>query len=133
MTKPPSSHAIELHWQPGQSLVSWTYGDARASMQYQQSPLTVTAWPDPPSVIVVEAQQQPHPRTDNAVVFDPDGTERLRLQPPDVSPEPSWDIGFDQVYADASGLVAVFATRTGDFWGRPDLDTGELMNIAQWR
>ena len=82
---------------------------------------------------MVEAQQQPHPRTDNAVVFDPDGTERLRLQPPDVSPESSWDIGFDQVYAGPSGLVAVFATGAGDFWARPDLNTGELMNIAQWR
>jgi hypothetical protein len=60
-------------------------------------------------------------------------TERLRLQPPEVSPESSWNIGFDQVYADPSGLVAVFATRTGDFWGRPDLSTGELNNITQWR
>ena len=134
MTKPPPSpHSIDLHWQPGQSLITWTYGHAQASKQYQQPPLTVTAWPDPPSVIVVEAQQQPHPRIDNAVVFDPDGTERLRLQPPAVSPEPSWDIGFYQVYADPGGLVAVFATRTGDFWGRPDLTTGELKNIAQWR
>jgi hypothetical protein len=97
------------------------------------SPLTVTAWPDPPSVIVVEAHQQPNPRIDNAVVFNPDGTERLRLKPPAVSPEPSRDIGFDQVYADPSGLVAVFATRTGDFWGRPDLTTGEPKNIARWR
>jgi hypothetical protein len=47
--------------------------------------------------------------------------------------EPSWDIGFYQVYADPSGLVAVFATQTGDFWGRPDLSTGELKNIGQWR
>jgi hypothetical protein len=66
-------------------------------------------------------------------VLNPDGTERLRLQPPPVSPEPSWDIGFYQVYADPTGLVAVFATQVGDFWGRPDLNTGELTNVTQWR
>jgi hypothetical protein len=113
--------------------VSWTYDNVEASRDYPAPPHTVIAWPDPPSIIVVEAQHGPHPRPDNAVVLNPDGTERSRLQPPKVSPEPSWDIGFYAVYADPTGLVAVFATRVGDFWGRPDPDTGQLSNIAPWR
>jgi hypothetical protein len=113
--------------------VTWTYGSLEVRVEYPAPPSTVTAWPDPPSIIVVEAQHEPHARLDNAIVLNPDGTERLRLQPPRVSPEPSWDVGFYQVYAEPTGLVAVFATRVGDFWGRPDLNTGELSNVAQWR
>ena len=82
---------------------------------------------------MVEAQPEEQPRPDNAVVYDPDGTTRLRLRPPAVSTEPSWDIGFYAVYPQPTGLVAVFATRVGDFWGRPNLTTGELTNVAQWR
>jgi hypothetical protein len=132
MTEPPAP-AIDLRWQPAQNLIAWTYGHVKARKRYPAPPRTVTAWPDPPSIIVVEEHDSSRPRADNAAVLDPDGTERLRLRPPKVSPEPSWDIGFDQVFADPHGLVAVFATRTGDFWGRPDLHTGELNDLATWR
>jgi hypothetical protein len=82
---------------------------------------------------VVEAHIGQDPRTDNAAVLNPDGTERLRLRPPNVATEPYWHIGFDQVYTDPTGLVAVFATQVGDFWGRPNLQTGELTDVATWR
>lgn len=124
---------IKLQWTPGTSSITWRYGETEVRKDYPAPPETVTAWSDPPCIIVVEAQSDPRPRLDNAVVFNPDGTQRLRLRPPKVSPEPSWDIGFYAVYAGLTGLVAVFATRVGDFWGRPDLNTGELRNVAQWR
>lgn len=87
----------------------------------------------PPSIIVVEEHDRSRPRADNAAVLDPDGSEHLRLRPPKISPEPSWDIGFDQAFADPDGLVAVFPTRVGDFWDRPDLHTGELSDLATCR
>jgi hypothetical protein len=42
-------------------------------------------------------------------------------------------VGFYAVYRDRSGLVAVVSIQGADFWGRPDLDTGELMNVNEWR
>jgi len=77
---------------------------------------------------VVEAD----PRPDNAVVLNPDGTERLRLVPPQAV-ERHWAIGFYAVYPDPGGLVAVFSTQAGDVWGRPNLTTGQLTDVAPWR
>jgi hypothetical protein len=124
---------VELRWNEGDTLVTWTYGPDKIIKRYPAAPHTVTAWPDPPSIVVVEAHTGQDPRTDNAAVLNPDGTERLRLRPPKVATEPYWHIGFDQVYTDPTGLVAVFATRVGDFWGRPNLQTGELTDVATWR
>ncbi|MEV0719054.1 hypothetical protein [Asanoa sp. NPDC050611] len=121
--------AIDVRWREGERLVRWSWGDVAVEMTFPAPPASVTAWADPPSVIVVERAD----RLDNAVVFEPDGTERLRLRPPAVSPERHWDVGFYVVYAGSDGLVAVFSTRVGDFWGRPDLLTGELSSVAQWR
>ncbi len=123
---------IELHWQEGQTQVSWAHDGTAVVKSYERPPATVTVWHNPPCVIVVEAVDGAD-RIDNAVVFEPDGTERLRLVPPRLDGDPSWNIGFYAVYADPHGLVAVFATRVGDFWGRPDLNTGELTSVAQWR
>jgi hypothetical protein len=131
MTSPPPS--IHLQWTPGTTSISWTYGHVHVRKDYPLPPQTALAWADPPCIIVVEAQPDSHPRLDNAVVLNLDGTERLRLRPPRVSTEPSWDIGFYAVYPEPTGLVAVFATRVGDFWGRPDLTNGELTNVTQWR
>lgn len=120
---------IDVRWSEGSRDVAWTYGDVEVRMTCAAAPSSVIAWSDPPSVIVVEESS----RVDNAVVFDPDGTERLRLRPPRTSSERHWDIGFYTVYAEPHGLVAVFSTQVGDFWGTPDLRTGELANVAVWR
>jgi len=133
MTPPPSSLSIDMQWQEGDDQITWTYGGTKVHKTYPAAPYTVTAWPNPPSIIIVEAPHGSHSRSDNAVVFNPDGTERLRLQPPIVSAERHWDIGFYAVYPGSDGLIAVFTTQVGDFWGRPDLHTGELNNVAQWR
>jgi hypothetical protein len=133
MTQPPPPPAIGLRWHPGDTLVAWTCGHLQVRRRYPVSPRTVTAWPDPPSVIVVEEPASAGPPDANAAVFNPDGTERLRLRRPAITPEPSADIGFDQVFAGPHGLVAVYATRVADFWGRPDLRTGEINNPHEWR
>ena len=107
-------------------------------VDYPLPPRTVTGWFDPPCVIVVEAlptgvADDPYAGIHNAVVLNLDGSERLRLRPPAVATEPYRHIGFDQVLAGRDGLVAVYATRVGDYWGVPDLRTGELRGVRQWR
>jgi hypothetical protein len=135
MTADPPPPSIQLQWHPGDTLITWTYSQAEVVKRYPVPPSTVIAWSNPPCVIVVEAADDERPRLDNAVVFEPDGTERLRLRPPNVASEPSHNLGFYAVYPDSTstGLIAVFSTRSGDFWGRPDLQTGELNNVTQWR
>lgn len=122
-----------MRWRAGDNEVAWTRDGVEIRKTFAAPPDQVIAWPDPPSVIVVETLRGPHSRIDNAVVFNTDGTERTRLRPPRLSREPRWDIGFYTVHPDPYGLVAVFATQAGDFWGRPDLNTGELNDIAPWR
>jgi hypothetical protein len=123
---------IEIDWQPGRSTVAWTHGGARVEKTLAWPPSSVTAWQTPPRVIVVEPLEQAG-RQDNAVVFDADGHELLRLVPPQLPGEPSWRLGFHTVYVSQGTLVAVFSTRVGDFWGTPDLTTGELRNVTEWR
>jgi hypothetical protein len=114
---------IELRWAEGERDVRWTRGETQAGTTFPAPPYTVTSWPDPPSIVVVEAD----PRVDNAVVLNLDGTERLRLVPPQDS------TGFYAVYPGSTGLIAVFTTSTGDRWGTPDLTTGTLSDVTLWR
>jgi hypothetical protein len=115
----------------GEAYVEWEWGGVLIRKRFTATPTNVVAWFDPPSVVVVEAISDGE-QCDNAVVFDPDGSERLRLQPPTVGDAYS-RIGFYTVYVSGGLLVAVFSTRAGDFWGVPDLLTGELRNVRQWR
>jgi|SRR5581483_7913226 len=106
---------IHLRWTTGTTSVTWTYRHASVSKNYPAPPQTVAVWADPPSIIVVESQTDEQPRPDNAVVYNPDGSARLRLRPPVLSTEPSRYIGFYGVWAEPGGLVAVFTTRADDF------------------
>ncbi len=123
---------IQILWREGDTDVRWRSGGDTVVKPYRMPPATVTAWADPPSVIVVVEPEEAG-RLDNAIVYEPDGTERLRLVPPPIGGEPDWKVGFYAVYADPQGLVAVFTTTNGDYWGRPDLTTGELAGVAEWR
>jgi hypothetical protein len=82
---------------------------------------------EPASVIVVEALELS--ALNNAVVYDPDGSVRLRLSPPALRNI----IGFDQVFVSGNDLVTVVATRGAQFQGDLDLRTGELSNVRDWR
>lgn len=123
---------MDIDWQAGERTVRWEIG-GRVVKEFDRAPVSVVGWADPPSVLVVEDPEGNAARPSNAVVFDPDGSERLRLAAPPV-PEPSWRIGYHTAYIDNQGLiVAVYSTRVGDVWGRPDLRTGELHDVREWR
>jgi len=124
--------SISTPWNPGERVVTWEHDGVSARREFDEAPMAVAVWDTPPSVIVVEPQQ-PDGRLDNVVVLDPDGGERVRLQPPKLAGEPRWRLGYYAVYVSQGILTAVFQTTVGDFWGVPDLETGELTNVAQWR
>jgi hypothetical protein len=120
-----------VDWVAGSRSVTWTYGGSTVAKEFDHALDSVVAWSDPPSVIVVEPTGLAG-RVDNAVVYNADGSERLRLVPPDVG-EPRWRVGFYFVFVSSGVLTAVFSTTVGDFWGVPDLQTGVLANVNTWR
>ncbi|MGW8777579.1 hypothetical protein ACWGNM_05850 [Streptomyces sp. NPDC055796] len=72
---------------------------------------------------------------DNAVVYRADGAERFRLRPPrGLASEPSDIRGFyDGFLQDGPPLLIMAARSTGDFQGRIDLETGEIVGASTWR
>ncbi|BCJ37535.1 hypothetical protein Athai_50380 [Actinocatenispora thailandica] len=104
----------------------------RVEKRFPEPPSSVVVWANPPSVIVVEPIVSAG-RLDNAIVFAPSGMERLRLVPPAVTSERSWRLGYYAVFVSDGVLTAVFSTRIGDYWGVPNLETGELEQVAEWR
>lgn len=123
---------VTLYWNERESTVRWDYRGTAVVKTFSEPPQSVLVVVDPPSVIVVEAIDESGKRLDNAVVYEPDGRERLRLVPPSLG-EPHWRRGFYEVYSDPYGVVAVFTTTVGDFWGRPNLETGALHNVSESR
>jgi hypothetical protein len=122
---------IRLAWAEGSHIVEWDYGGTHTTIALDQVPVAVVGWAEPPSVIVLEPMGE---RVDNAVVYNPDGTQRLRLVPPSViAAESSWRPGFYTIYTSLGVLTAVYSTSAGDFWGVPDLRSGQLANVTRWR
>ena len=117
-----------IDWSIGERTVRWKGPAGVIEKVYDEPPQSACYVPDPPSVVVVEFMERA-PAISNAVVFDLDGSERLRLKPPDL-PDP---VGFDQVFVSRAGVVAVFVTRRADYQGEPDLLSGELRNVHEWR
>lgn len=124
----------EVQWSPGDLTVRWSHQDRAVRKEYDKPPQAVLAFDG--HVLVLEAlDYTPFSATDNAVVFDADGSERVRLHPPQgLVAEPHWVFGFYAAHLDAGGLpVVVVATQVGDFWGRPDLAAGTLTDVREWR
>lgn len=128
MPEPPTG----LRWSPGESLVSWTYDGTDVEKWFPTPPRSVAAWDDPPCLVVVESWPDGE-RLDNAVILNPDGSERVRLRPPDIWPERHWRLGFYTVYPGDHELTVVFATRVVDVHGRLNFSTGELTDVTEWR
>jgi hypothetical protein len=124
--------SISTRWNPGERVVTWEGDGVSGRREFDEPPAAVAVWNDPPSVIVVEPLH-PGGRLDNALVLDVHGDERVRLQPPTLGGEPHWRLGYYAVYESRGVLTAVFQTTVGDYWGVPDLETGELKNVAEWR
>lgn len=120
--------SVQLEWTKGDLTVSWNHSGGEVVKTYLEPPRSAVYLDDPPSVVVVEAMPG-SPGPSNAVVYEVDGTERVRLIPPDV-PEP---IGFDQVFRSRAGVEAVFASRKIDVHGDPNLLDGTLRNVREWR
>lgn len=125
-------HPLRLDWSEDQAVVNWRWGALQVEKEYERSPQAVVMVKEPPGVLVVEPLTESSTLND-AVVFNPDGTERIRLKHPQVVAEPSWNVGFYAAFEDPQGLVIVFSTTVGDFWGRPDWETGELRDVREWR
>jgi hypothetical protein len=118
---------IEIHWTPGQRTVTWVFEGNEIVKEHSLPVQSAAFIEDPPSVVIVESVDSTGP--DNAVVYDVDGRERLRLRPPDLP----GGIGFDQVFQSKSRIEAVFVTRQGDFHGVPNLTSGEIADVKDWR
>lgn len=119
---------VSLRWQDGEKEVAWSFEDSKVVKRFLRAPNSAVAVREPPSVVIVEDPASVSTES-NAIVYELDGRERLRLIPPDVSDA----IGFYEVFESRAGLVAVFATRGGDLHGVPDLRTGVLHNVREWR
>lgn len=126
------SSEIDVEWSEGGCNVTWRCHGLRVEKNFPCPPSSVAVWSEPLSVIVVEPIVNSG-RLDNAIVFEPSGTERLRLAPPAVTPESSWRLGYYAVFVSNGVLTAVFSTRVGDYWGVPDLVTGKLREVVEWR
>lgn len=121
---------MEIDWVDGSRSVGWR-GRVDVRKTFRSPPLSVVATAEPPSVLVVEEIDPALPC--NAVVFNEDGTERLRLEAPDL-PEAAWRLGYYLAYVDDQGeLTAVYSTSVGDLRVKPDLGTGEVLEIHEWR
>ncbi len=118
---------IEFDWRAGERNVRWIWEGSVVEKKHAEPPYSVTFASEPDSVVVVEDAITSGPA--NAIVYEPDGTERLRLHPPAL-PNP---IGFDQVFQSVDRIEAVFVTRQGDVHGEPDLLSGELRDVRDWR
>lgn len=106
--------------------VRWDYGSVTASVTFAEPIRTATLLVDPPSVLVVESFAT---APTNAGIFNIDGTERVRVRPPEVRDA----IGFYQAFESPTRLVVVFSTRLADLQGDLNPNTGELTNIRPWR
>lgn len=107
--------------------VSWEWRGSTVRIPQSAAPRSACHVEIPPSVVIVEGLDGG--LSSNAVVYDLDGTERIRLVPPEVT-DP---IGFDQVFVGPDGVTAVFASRGLDLHGRPDLASGVIASWSEWR
>ncbi|MFE5809053.1 hypothetical protein [Streptomyces sp. NPDC056491] len=134
----PPEKAVAVTWTPGDTTVRWSGPAGDVEKAYELPPQDVLAWRErgEPLVLVVEAlDPTPFTRSDNAVVHRADGSELYRLRPPrDLLRDPNDVHGFHLALPqDGRPLLIVVTRNAGDFQGRIDLDTGEIVEINTWR
>ncbi|MER6197838.1 hypothetical protein ABT234_10805 [Streptomyces sp. NPDC001586] len=126
-------------WNRGDTTVRWSSPAAgNVEKQYELPPVNVMAWReyDSTMVLVVEAlDSTPFTPTNNAVVYWADGSERFRLNPPhDLVYNPNELEGFYSAFLQGGRPLVIIATRnSGDFHGRIDVETGEIVDTNTWR
>lgn len=125
-------------WSLGDTTVRWSGPAGDVEKVYALPPRSVLAWEEGghSSVLVVEALDfAPFTPSDNAVVYGADGSERFRLRPPrELTYEASDMGGFHDAFAQGGRPLLIMVTRNaGDFHGRIDLETGEIVDTNTWR
>lgn len=129
---------VVIDWTQGNTTVRWSGPVGNVEKSYDLPPQDVLAWREHNEtlVLVVEAiNGAPFTPSDNAVVYRADGSERFRLHPPrDLLPDPSDVHGFYTAFPqDRRPLLVIVTRNAGDFQGRIDLETGEIMDTSTWR
>ncbi|MGW7362370.1 hypothetical protein ACWGI8_02845 [Streptomyces sp. NPDC054841] len=131
---PQNQAPVVIGWSHGDRVVRWTYAGQTVEKEFASPTQAALVWEG--RVLVVEAlDDTPYTPTDNAVVYEADGSELARLKPPrDLVADPSWIFGFYTAHLDTHGVpVLVIGTQVGDFWGHPDLTAGTLVDVHEWR
>ncbi|MFJ8210338.1 hypothetical protein [Streptomyces sp. NPDC096033] len=126
-----------INWTQGDTTVRWSSPAGKVEKSYHLPPQAVVAWReyDQDWVLVVEAvNAAPFTPADNAVVYGADGTERMRLHPPrDLESNPEDVHGFYDAFPQHGRPLLIMVTRNaGDFHGRIDLETGEIVDTNTW-
>lgn len=129
---------LVLDWSLGDTTVRWSGPAGDVEKVYALPPRSVLAWQEGrhSAVLVVEALDcAPFTPSDNAVVYGADGSERFRLRPPrGLTYEASDMHGFYDAFAQGGRPLLIMVTRNaGDFHGRIDLETGEIVDTHTWR
>ncbi|MFC9293129.1 hypothetical protein ACFTWH_01430 [Streptomyces sp. NPDC057011] len=129
---------VVVTWTQGNTTVRWSGPAGDVEQRYEKPPQDVMAWQENGDtfVLVVEAiNGAPFTPSDNAVVYRADGTERFRLHPPrDLPADPDDVHGFYTAFPQGGRPLLVMVTRNaGDFQGRIDLETGEIVDTNTWR
>ncbi|MFD4247573.1 hypothetical protein ACFWP3_39210 [Streptomyces sp. NPDC058525] len=127
-----------VDWTPGDSTVRWSGPAGNVEKSYDLPPQNVLAWRerDETLLLVLEAiNDAPFTPSDNAVVYRADGSERFRLHPPRGLLQDPHDVhGFYTAFPQGGRPLLVMVTRNaGDFQGRIDLETGEIVDTNTWR
>ncbi|WP_331743173.1 hypothetical protein OG239_43220 (plasmid) [Streptomyces sp. NBC_00868] len=129
---------VVVAWTQGDTTVRWSGPAGEVEKSYELPPQDVMAWRENGEtlVLVVEAiNDAPFTPSDNAVVYQADGSERFRLHPPrELLSNPDDVHGFYTAFPQGGRPLLVMVTRNaGDFQGRIDLETGEIVDTNTWR
>ncbi|MFE5675499.1 hypothetical protein ACFQ7B_05080 [Streptomyces erythrochromogenes] len=129
---------VVVTWTQGDTTIRWSGPTGNVEKSYELPPQDVMAWReyDETLVLVVEAiNSAPFTPSDNAVVYRADGSERFRLHPPhDLLRDPNDVHGFYTAFPqDGRPLVIMVTRNAGDFQGRIDVETGQIVDTNTWR
>ncbi|MEU2390407.1 hypothetical protein [Streptomyces sp. NPDC007369] len=132
------AHDVVIAWTRGDTTVRWSGPAGVVERSYELAPQSVVAWRQGGEtlVLVVEAgNAAPFTPSDNAVVYRADGSERFRLHPPrDLTYDPNDVHGFYDAFPQDGRPLLIMTTRNaGDFHGRIDLLSGQIVDTNTWR
>ncbi|MFI1280992.1 hypothetical protein ACH4U5_09565 [Streptomyces sp. NPDC020858] len=129
---------VVVAWTRGDTTVRWSSPAGNVEKSYELPPQSVMAWREHDETLVLvveECNAAPFTPSDNAVVYRADGSERFRLYPPrDLLYNPSDVHGFYfAMPQDGRPLIIMVTRNAGDFQGRIDVASGEIVDTNTWR